>query len=127
MSDFDRRFEALMRNLASKDAFEKTTALLEFHLEWAEAVKDADPEVALRQYQLAENCQATIGSYATGSGEGLASMVALYEIMGKRAVLLERLKRVRGALAIWEEIQADPNGLGENTPAAANIRRLKSR
>jgi hypothetical protein len=93
----------------------------------AEAVKTMDPETAIRQYKLAEDCQWTIGSYATGSGEGLASMAELYGIMGKRAAVLERLKRFGEALAVWKEIQADPNGLGENTPATANIRRLEEK
>jgi len=127
MSGFEQRFEALKRELASKQSWERPEALLAFHLEWAEAVKGSDPETALNQYRDAEECQSTIGSYATGGGEGLASMVALYEIMGKRADLLERLQRPKEALAIWERIQADPNGLGENTPAAKAIARLKKR
>jgi len=127
MSGFEQRFEALKRELASKESWERTEVLLAFHLEWAEAVKGSDPETALKQYGDAEECQSTIGSYATSGGEGLASMVALYEIMGKRADLLERLQRPKEAMAIWERVQADPNGLGENTPAAKAIARLKKR
>lgn len=74
--------------------------------------------------------QSTIGTFATGAGEGLASMASLYEIMGKRAAVLERLgdaARLRETLALWTRIQADPNGLGDDTPAAAEMARLRKK
>jgi hypothetical protein len=54
-------------------------------------------------------------------------MSEVYRIMGLRADLLERQLRFGDALELWVRIQADPNGLGENTPAAARIARLRSR
>ena len=125
--DFAKRFDELKRELEKASLPDRVYALLDFHLEWAAAVEKSDPETALKQYLAAEDHQSTIGSYATGSGEGLASMAALYEIMGKRARVLERLGRVKEALAVWEEIQADPNGQGDDTPAATEIKRLKAR
>lgn len=138
MSDFDRRLEQLKRDYAGRPPSDRTYALLAFHLEWAEAVKSSDPGLAIQQYRLAEDQQTTIGTYATGSGEGLASMAELYEIMGKRADLIERLAdaskdpaaalgRLNEALAVWTEIQSDPNGMGDNTPAADRIRQLNAK
>src|SRR5262249_22331520 len=100
---------------------------LDFHLEWAAALESRDPEGAIRQYLLAEGCQITIGTGATGSGEGLASMAALYEIKGKRADLLERLGRGGAALELWEQIRKDPTGLGDDTPAADRLKRLRAK
>src|SRR5205823_114403 len=112
----------LKRDYAGRPLSDRTYALLEFHLEWADAVKSSDPGLAIQQYRLAEDQQSTIGTYATGSGEGLASMAALYEIMGKRADLIElladaakdpaaALRQLNEALAVWTEIQSDPNGM----------------
>jgi len=138
MSEFEWRFEQLQREYAGRPHYERTYALLEFHLEWADAVKSTDPKHAIRQYLLAEDQQSTIGTYATGSGEGLASMAALYEIMGKRAEVIEHLadaatdpaasrQQYHEALAVWTKIGADPNGMGEETPAAARIQQLNAK
>ncbi len=138
MNEFERRYEQVKRDWADQPPYERTYALLAFHLEWAEAVKSGDPGLAIQQYRLAEEQQSTIGTYATGSGEGLASMAALYEIMGKRADLIERLADAAKepaaalgqwseALAIWTKIQSDPNGMGEDTPAADRIRQLQGK
>ena len=136
MSEFERRYEQLKQDYAGQA--DRAYALLEFHLEWADAVKSSDPGLAIQQYHLAEDQQTIIGSYATGSGEGLASMAALYEIMGKRADLMESLagaatdpaaalRQLNEALAVWTEIQNDPNGMGENTPAADRIPKLNAK
>ena len=138
MDELDRSLERLRQEYRDRTLLDRTYALLDFHLGWAEATKSTQPELAVRQYLLAEAQQSTIGTFATGSGEGLASMSSLYGIRGKRADLLERLadaasdravshRFLREALAVWSEIDADPNGLGEDTPAASKIRRLKSR
>jgi hypothetical protein len=112
--DFEKRFEALKRELMGKD-------------EWAAALEATDPHGALTQYSLAEDCQWTIGTFSTGGGEGLASMSEVYRIMGLRAAILERQLRYGDALELWVRIQADPNGLGAYTPAAARIARLKAK
>jgi hypothetical protein len=138
MSDFEKRFDQLRVEYGTRTVFDRTYALLDFHLEWAEAVKATDPGLAIRQYLLAEKQQSTIGTFATGSGEGLASMSELYGIMGKRAELLEELagaaseeavsvQHLNEALAVWSRISADPNGLGDDTPAGAKIRQLASK
>jgi len=138
MSEFERRYEQLKRDWADHPPYERTYALLAFHLEWAAAVTSSDPGLAIQQYRLAEEQQSTIGTYATGSGEGLASMAELYETMGKRADLIERLadlakdpaaarRQWSEALAVWTKIQSDPNGMGEDTPAADRIHQLQGK
>jgi hypothetical protein len=136
--DFEKRFDELRRECEHKDEFEKVSAFLSFHLEWAEALAASDPAGAIQRFEAAENYQSTIGTFASGSGEGLASMGALYEIMGKRALATERLAdlatdrgsalvRLNEALALWSQIKADPNGMGDDTPAASKIDLLRSR
>lgn len=125
MTDFERRFEELQRAHRDANAFVRADAFIGLHLDWAQALERSDPEGAIRQYSLAEDCQSTIGSGATSGGEGLASMTELYRIMGRRADVLERIGRREEALKIWARIAADPNGLGELTPAAARIARLR--
>lgn len=139
MSDtFPSQLDALKAKYGDNSGFEAAYAFLDLHLKWAAAVEASDPQEAIEQCLLAEDCQATIGTFATGSGEGLASMAALYEIMGKRADLEETLAnseansaestgRLKRALAIWQKISADPNGIGNRTPAKSRIQRLKSR
>jgi hypothetical protein len=137
-SSFTAELEALTARFGNKDSFEAANAFLDLHLRWATAVAVSEPQKAIEQYLLAEDCQRTIGTFATGSGEGLASMSALYEIMGKRADLEEKLaalshnhddakEHLQHALAIWTQIQSDPNGLGDDTPARSSIQRLQSK
>jgi hypothetical protein len=136
--DFKMKFDALLKVHGDKYGFETAHAFLDLHLKWATAVQSTDPAQALQQYRLAEDCQRTIGTYATGSGEGLASMFALYEIMGERAELEEKianstkessehLKHLEAALAIWSEIRRCPNDLWERTPARQQIDKLQAR
>jgi hypothetical protein len=138
MSDFEKRLEQLKRDYRDRPLSDRTYALREFHLEWAQAVQSSQPELAIQQYLLAEDQQSTIGTFATGSGEGLASMSELYGIMGKRADVLERLagatadrsvsvRHLNEALAVWTKINEDPNGLGEDTPAASKIKHLRTK
>lgn len=141
MSDiesFSQRFNALMSAFENKNSFEAVYAFQVLHLEWAASVETSDPALAVEQYRLAEERQRTIGTYATGSGEGLASMAALYEIMGKRAEVeealanaasnsAETLDHLQIALEIWTEINDDPNGMGEDTPASSKVQHLLSR
>lgn len=125
MSDFEKKFEELKRRHANANAFVKAEAFIGLHLDWAASLESRDPEGAIRQYALAEECQWTIGSGATSGGEGLASMTEVYRIMGRRADVLERLGRKAEALKIWTQIAADPNGLSDLTPAADRLARLK--
>jgi hypothetical protein len=125
--DFEKRFGSLKRELAGKDEWARQEAFKAFHLEWAAALEATDPQGAMTQYRLAEDCQWTIGTFSTAGGEGLASMSEVYRIMGLRADLLERQLRFGDALELWVQIQADPNRLGDDTPAAAKIKQLKTR
>ncbi len=127
MQNFEQRYEALQREHRDANAFTRADVFLGFHLEWAAALESKDPEGAVRQYLFAEDCQSTIGTGATSGGEGLASMTELYRIMGRRADVLERMGRREEALKIWTKISADPNGLGELTPATDRIERLRRR
>src|SRR5579862_8516388 len=138
MSDFKDRFEQLQRDHQDRPVPDRTVALREFHLDWAQAVQSTQLELAIQQYLLAEDHQSTIGTFATGSGEGLASMAELYGIMGKRADVMERLacstadrsvsvRHLNEALAVWAKIHSDPNGLGEDTPAASKIKQLNTK
>jgi hypothetical protein len=73
-------------------------------------------EVHLAQ---AEVWQREIGTWATGAGEGLASMAELYELKLARAWLNVALAEVEGALraeaalALVAAVASDPNGQGE--------------
>lgn len=71
----------------------------------------------------AESCQWGIGTFATGAGDGLASMRRVYELMVRRAKAHRRLAAAGGedaaahgaeAEKIDAQIAADPNGLGES-------------
>jgi hypothetical protein len=136
--DFPKRLADLEREHQGGNPFTRADAFLNVHLDYAQALQSTDPEAALRQYLLAEDCQSTITSGATSGGEGCAGMTELYRIKGMRADTLERigdaskdpeaaLKRLDEALAIWTEIRRDPNGLVELTPALARSRRLSEK
>jgi hypothetical protein len=65
----------------------------------------------------AERCQWQIGTTATGSGEGLASMFEVYTLQLSRAWLLAACAAVDPACvdrarALAAGIERDPNGLG---------------
>jgi len=66
----------------------------------------------------AESWQREIGTWSTGSGEGLASMVALYDLRLARAWMLLRLvlagdrSGLADARSLVDAIASDPNGLG---------------
>ncbi|HEX7665844.1 MAG TPA: DUF952 domain-containing protein [Polyangiaceae bacterium] len=81
----------------------------------------ADHEVVtyLRE---AESCQWGIGTFATGSGEGIDSMTKVYTLMHRRGRAHRRLaqsgadasgEHVAEAEKIDAQIASDPNGLGE--------------
>ncbi len=127
MSGFEQRYSVLKRAYAGKDEWDRQEAFKAFHLEWAAELEATDPQGAMKQYGLAEDCRWTIGTFSTGGGEGLASMSEIYRIKGLRADILERQLRFGDALEIWQHIQADPNGLGAYTPAAAKIKQLNAR
>jgi hypothetical protein len=78
---------------------------------------------AIAAWSEAESHQWTIGTWSTGSGEGLASMGCVYELMLRRATCEERLAaralgteadaHRRAAQELLAKIAADPNGVGE--------------
>lgn len=132
--ELQKKLLALNEQFPDRSKFDAALACLGVHLELAKAAEESHPTLAIEQYRLAEECQGCIGNYATGSGEGLASMSALYDIMADRAELEERLahKRKRTkekishlqeAIEIWKEIHRDPN-LGELLPKK-NIKSLE--
>ncbi len=84
------------------------------------AKRDAEVVAYLRE---AESCQWGIGTFASGSGDGLTSMMRVYELMSRRAKAHRRLAAVGGddaaghaaeAEKIDAQIAADPNGLGDD-------------
>jgi hypothetical protein len=119
-NELQEKLRLLQKQFPNRDKFVAAHVFLDVHLQLARAAKRSAPALAIEQYKLAESCQCCIGTYATGSGEGLASMAALYDIMAERAELEEQLahsrKRIKDkvlhlqeALGIWRAIQADPN------------------
>jgi hypothetical protein len=139
LESFSRQLIALQAKYPNKGDFEAAYAFLDLHLKWADAARSSNPKLAVEQYLLAEDCQSTIGTFATGSGEGLASMAALYAIMGKRADLeekcadsntvsaAEKVKHLNNAVSIWSKIAADPNGQGDDTAAKSSLARLRQK
>lgn len=85
---------------------------------------------ALEHLKAAEQWQWRIGSYATGSGEGLASMAEVRALQMARAWLAAALFRETHAHALSAlaksltvEIERDPNGMGAKyTKAIAHLR-----
>lgn len=117
---YSEELAALKKQYRNEHAFEAVYAYLDLHTRTAEALAKSNPLEALEQYKLAEDRQSQVGSFATGSGEGLASMADLYKLMSQRAALEERIAKsakspaaallhLESALAIWQEIAADPN------------------
>jgi hypothetical protein len=134
--NFQQAFDALAVEYPDRNRFDAACAFQTLHLRWAAATRTSNPPLAIVQYRLAEDCQATIGSYATGSGEGLQSMRELYAIMTKRANLEERIadtcadanearSHLQAALDIWNEIRADPNGIGRKKDLTSLLRKLE--
>ena len=136
---FEADLEALKKNYRTDpNGFEAAYAFLALYEKQARAVRASDPAEAVRLLKLAEDCQATIGTYATGSGEGLESMANLYALMGERAQILEvqasqtgklteRVVFLNEALALWQKINADPNGQGRDTPAKQKIGEIQKK
>ena len=82
----------------------------------------------------------------TGGSEGIggatatrvAELGAMVAICARRADVMERLacstadrsvsvRHLNEALAVWAKIHSDPNGLGEDTPAASKIKQLNTK
>ncbi len=126
---------ALKKQYPDPFTCDATYAYLDLHCRTAEALEKSDPLQAIEQYRLAEDRQSQVGSFASGSGEGLASMAELYQLMAKRAALEEKLanksdipaealSRLENALAIWKEIGSDPNKWYGSLKPAPKITRL---
>lgn len=138
---FAARLRELKKEFGDASRFEAACAYLDLHLEWAKAAESAKPpdfETAERELRFAASCQATIGTFATGSGEGLESMAELYAIMKRRAAVLMRWAkssedrraaraRLEAAREIWKEIAADPNGFGRGTRVAKALAETDTR
>ena len=114
------QLQDLSKKYPNRWSLASASSHLVLHLQIAEAAEQMDPKLAIEHYRNAEECQRTIGTFSTGSGEGLASMMELYDIMVKRAEVEEQLARLSKAnheklynmqqvVEIWTEIQADPN------------------
>lgn len=118
----DAELEALRAAIAAgdNDAVERCLALLERRAEDFE--RAGDDVAAIDALSEAESLQWRIGTWATGSGEGLASMWHVYELMLGRARAEQRLaarttgeesERHRAAAeALIERVRSDSNGLG---------------
>lgn len=123
---FEQELKRLSVLYPDRSTFDAAYAFISVHLPFAEAAVKLEPQLAIEQYRLAEECQGTIGTYSTGSGDGLASMMDLYDIMAKRAELEEQVadtceepglkkKHLEEAIRLWVAIKSDPN-LGELLP-----------
>ncbi len=126
IANLKEQLKALGKRYPDRGSFEALNAYLRLHLQIARVAKESETAISIEHYKLAEECQGSIGTYATGSGEGLASMLALYDIMAERAELEEQLaydssqlankiEHLQEALDIWKRIHRDPN-LGELLP-----------
>jgi len=112
------------------DAVERCLALLERRAEDFE--RAGDDVAAIDALSEAESLQWRIGTWATGSGEGLASMWHVYELMLSRARAEQRLaarttgpeseRHREAAEALIERVRADPNGLGVELLAKSRSR-----
>lgn len=118
----DAELDRLRAAVASgdNDAVERCLALLERRA--GDFERAGDDAAAIDALSEAEGLQWRIGTWATGSGEGLASMWHVYELMLGRARAEQRLaesttgeesERHRAAAeALIERVRSDPNGLG---------------
>lgn len=123
MSDhapFPARQAALQAKHPNPHRFEAACEYLNLETQWAAALEASDKPGAIRHLAEAERHQATIGSFATGSGEGLASMACLHDLMLRRAALEEQCaddplpaaqkrKHLQNALTVLQEIDRSPN------------------
>ncbi len=134
LEDLEKQLKELEKKYPNRWGFDAANAFLHLHLRIARAAKSSSLANAIEHFKNAEGYQSCIGTFATGSGEGLASMLALYDIMAERAELEEQLARessqladkrhhLREALDIWKRIKSDPN-LGELLPQR-NIQHLE--
>ena len=118
----DAELERLRAAVAAgdNDAVERCLALLERRADDFE--RAGDDVAAIDALAEAESLQWRIGTWATGAGEGLASMWHVYELMLSRARAEKRLaarttgpeseRHREAAEALIERVRTDPNGLG---------------
>lgn len=112
------------------DAVGRCLALLERRAEDFE--RAGDDVAAIDALAEAESLQWRIGTWATGAGEGLASMWHVYELMLGRARAEQRLaarttgpeseRHREAAEALIERVRSDPNGLGVELLAKSRSR-----
>jgi hypothetical protein len=119
-ASFPARLAALQAKYPNPREFEAAYAYLDLETDWAAALEATDKPSAIQHLAAAEKHQITIGSYATGSGEGLESMDRLHDLMRKRAKLEEKCaddaqtpvetrQHLERAQAILREIDRSPN------------------
>lgn len=93
---------------------------------WVE--RDPDPALAAEAAEhlsAAETWQREIGTWASGSGEGLASMAQVRMLQAARAWLLAAAGDVESARALIRQVEADPNG--QNSVHLESVRALERR
>lgn len=91
---------------------------------------EGDPDAALaadaaRHLAAAETWQREIGTWASGSGEGLASMAQLRMLKAARAWLLFVAGDLESARALIAQVEGDPNGQG--SAQVESVRALERR
>ncbi|MFO0572039.1 MAG: hypothetical protein U0263_40830 [Polyangiaceae bacterium] len=74
----------------------------------------------------AEEWQWQIGTWSTGSGEGLASMAEVRSLQAARAWLCAAVGDAAGARALIAGVAGDPNRMGERH-AASPLQALRER
>lgn len=81
--------------------------------QWVEGGPDVSVAAeAARHLAAAERWQWEIGTWATGSGEGLASMAEVRALQTARAWLCAATGDAPGARALIAQVEGDPNRLG---------------
>lgn len=119
-NQFPARQRALQAKYPSPHQFEAAYDYLDLETQWAAALEATDKLGAIQHLAEAERHQSTIGTFATGSGEGLESMACLHELMLKRAALEEQCaddplfatqkrKHLQNALTVLQAIDQSPN------------------
>jgi len=135
---FANLLAALQKQHASAHTFEGAHAYLNLHVNWADALVPTDKRGAIEHLAEAEKHQWTIGTFATGSGEGLESMLHVHELMARQAKLEESCadeartpeqtrRHLQSALALWTEIHQYPKSQYCGEPAEPHLERLNAR
>lgn len=119
---FERALDDHRARFASNPhGYDATAALRDLHLARARAL--ADDADAIAHFEAAAEHAIGLGRFASGSGEGLEASGRRLAILREEARLLERLGRRDDAIATWQRVAADPNGMGRDAePELARLR-----